>query len=261
MKQKSLTRVILCVLGLCLMMGNLGLMPALAAGNSSSVADDPSLYVDSYADFVKELKVLEDYADSYLNTQSKYKDAGELIVNFIRTGVERYNESLWPQLAGQEITGFVNYVKAQDQAKGTTAMRLRDIKEFKLPNGDTVDFGHMFGTLNIAYFAVIQSADLGGWAGDICDLLNYSFYFGDVPAGTVDEQAAYILDHCFGVDADNAFGMDDFYGDMDAFYLIKQMKAGETLSSVMEAYFTPDLDDGDRSAFFLNNRFKGLKTK
>lgn len=256
MKKMIWTRAIAGILTLCLLLGNLGMLPAFAAGD-----DDPNLYVDRYVDFVEELKVLEGYANSYLNTQSKYKDAGELIVNFIRTGVERYNESLWPQLAGQEITGFVDYVKAQDAANNTTAMRLRNIKFFKLPNGNSVDFGHMFGTLNIAYINVTASADLGGWAGDICDLLNYSYYHGNVPEGTVEEMAAYILENCFGVDAEDAFGMDDFYGDLDAFYLVNQMKAGKTLSTVMEEYFTEELDDGERSAYFLNNRFKGLKTQ
>ena len=256
MKKMIWTRAIAGILTLCLLLGNLGMLPAFAAGD-----DDPNLYVDRYVDFVEELKVLERYANSYLGVQSKYKDAGELIVNFIRTGVERYNESLWPQLAGQEITGFVDYVKEQDAANNTTAMRLRNIKFFELPNGNSVDFGHMFGTLNIAYINVTASADLGGWAGDLCDLLNYSYYHGNVPEGSVDEMAAYILENCFGVDAEDAFGMDDFYGDLDAFYLVNQMKEGKTLSSVMEEYFTEELDDGDRSAYFLNNRFKGLKTQ
>lgn len=233
-------------------------VPSEEVLSEEALAAEAELYVDTYADFVKYLKVLEGYADSF--AASSGKKAGELIVNFIRTGVERYNESLWPQLAGQEITAFVNYVANQDAQKGTTAMALRNIELFTLPNGNEVDFGHMFGTLNIAYINVQASADLGGWAGDICDLLYYSHNHGNVPAGTVDEMAAYIKANCFGVDADDAFGMDDFYGDMDAIYLIDQMKAGKKLSAAMEAYFTAELNDSDRSAYFLNNRFKGLET-
>ena len=248
---KKLGKILSFVLAICLLMGLVAPVGALAH----------TVDTRDYENFVANLKVLERYASNYAGIQSANKDEGELIVNFIRTGVERYNESLWPQLAGQEITGFVNYVKEQDEANNTNAMALRDIELFRLPNGNLVDFGHMFGTMNIAYVAVQASADLGGWAGDICDLLNYSYYYGKVPEGTVEEMAAYVLAKCFGVDADDAFGMDDFYGDMDAFYLVKQMKAGETLSAVMETYFTTELDDGDRSAYFLNNRFKGLETK
>ena len=225
----------------------------------TAAAEEEEGETKDYASFIAYLKVLEGYADSYAAANSG-KAAAELVINFIRTGVDRYNDGNWKTLAGEEIVGFTNYVKEQDAANGTKAMYLRNIviDDFKLPNGDLVDFGHMFGTLNIAYVASVQSADLGGWAGDICDLILYSKHFGNVPAGTIDEQAAFILQNCFGVNADDAFGMDDFYGDMDAFYLDKQVKAGKKLSTVMESYFTAELSDGDRSAFFMNNRFKGM---
>ena len=218
--------------------------------------------VADYQSFLSNLKVLEQYADEFAATNSKYT-AKVLVVNFIRTGVERYNDDNWTTLAGAEITDFVRYVEGRDAAKGTTAMLLRNIiiDEFVLPNGNQVDFGHMFGTLNIAFVASQESADLGGWAGDICDLLFYSKNYGNVPAGTVEERVAYIKNHCFGVNADDAFGMDDFYGDMDAYYLYHKSLAGDKLSTIMESYFTADLSDSDRAAYFLNNRFKGVKTQ
>ena len=130
--------------------------------------------VTNYADFMEDLKVLEGYAAEYAG-QIYGKDAGELVLNFIRTGVERYQDDNWETLAGQENTGFKNYVEAQDAAHGTTAMDLKNIviNNFVLPNGNQVDFGHMFGCMNISYVAP-GSADLSGWAGDICDLLQYS---------------------------------------------------------------------------------------
>ena len=233
--------------------------PEVTEPESSAKVTPGEPFVDNYADFIKNLKILEGYAKNFAATSAK--DEGELVINFIRTGVDRYNESLWPQLAGQEIVAFTNYVKQQDAAKGTNVMAMRNIKNFKLVNGNKVDFGHMFGTLNIAYISVQASADLGGWAGDICDLMYFSAFRGNVPEGTVEEMAAFIKENCFGVDASNAFGMNDFYGDMDAFYLINQVKAGKKLSAVMEEYFTEDLTDSDRAAYFMNNRFKGLKTR
>lgn len=221
--------------------------------------------VTNYADFLKYLKELEVYADEYAASSSKYKDASLLVINFIRTGVERYMSPYWSGLAGTEITDFTAFVKAQDAANGTSAMNLRNIviEDFTLPNGNPSDFGHMSGTMNILYYnSSVDAQDIAGWAGDICDLLLYSRDHGDVPEGTVDEMAAFILEKCFGVDADDAFGWDDFYGDMDAFYLVKEWKgSGKLLSSVMEEYYTEALNDSDRSAFFLNNRFKGVKTQ
>ena len=172
-----------------------------------------SAAVTNYADFMTELKQLETYADTY--AASVGRDAGELVLNFIRTGVERYQDSNWTTLAGEEIVGFTNYVKAQDAETGTTAMNLRDIetKDFKLPNGNQADFGHMFGCMNISYVAK-GSADLSGWAGDICDLLRYSVEnLDDINKntdGSVEAMAAYILENCFGADASGAFGWDDF---------------------------------------------------
>ena len=225
---------------------------------------EEELTVEDYATFLAELKVLEGYAVEFAASNSKYSDPNLLVANFIRTGVDRYNDGNWKTLAGEEITVFTSYVEEQDQSNGTTAMRLRNIvvSNFILPNGNQTDFGHMFGTMNISYVTNVQSADLGGWAGDICDLLTYSHNHGNVPAGTIDEMTAYILENCFGVDAKDAMGWDDFYGDMDAFYLSREWKgSGKKLSSIMEAYFTAQLDDEARSAYFLNNRFTGLKTQ
>jgi len=227
-------------------------IPVFAAGS-----------VTNYSEFMTNFKQLEIYAEEFGATNNK--DKGELVLNFIRTGVERYQDGTWSALAGEEITAFTQYVEAQDVAKGTTVMNLRDIviNNFTLPNGNPVDFGHMFGTMNISYVAAqIQSDDLSGWAGDICDLLFYSKYDVTVPQGTVDEMAAYILANCFGVNADDAFGMDDFYGDMDAYYIISEYQKGSgSYSSIMENYFTASLDDTARAVYFLNNRFRGVETK
>ena len=237
--------------------------------------------VTNYEDFMSKLKQLEIYADEYAKAVAG-RDPGELVLNFIRTGVERYQDDNWTTLAGQEIVGFTNYVKDQDARAAANevdttnnvdygtyvdgVMDLRNIvtDEFKLPNGNFVDFGHMFGCMNISYVAK-GSADLSGWAGDICDLLQYSRANLDAinenTDGTIESMTAYIQKNCFGVDASGAFGWDDFWGDMDAYYLIseyeKAKKAGDPVkfSTIMEAYFTGDLNDTNRTVYFMNNRF------
>ena len=211
--------------------------------------------VETYPDFLENLKVLEGYANEFAATSSKYKDTKLLVVNFIRCGVERYTEGLWNTLAQAEITEFTDYVKASDIENGTTAMCLRDIivDNFILPGGNQTDFGHMFGTMNISYVAP-NSSDLAGWAGDLCDLVYYSKKLG-VPDGTIEEKADYIRTLIFGRDAEDAFGMDDFYGDLDAYYIMANIKSASSISAIMEDYFVSGLDDGDRAIFFLNNRF------
>ncbi|MBR4033631.1 MAG: hypothetical protein IKJ04_02380, partial [Clostridia bacterium] len=223
--------------------------------------------VTNYEDFLKNLKVLEVYADAYHVQTPGSADPGELVLNFIRTGVERYQDDNWTTLAGQEYVAFTNYVKTQDENNGTTAMNLRDIviTDFKLPNGNPADFGHMFGCMNISYING-GSADLSGWAGDLCDLLDYSVRFiDDIYANTdrsVEQMAAYIGKNCFGADASDAFGWDDFYGDMDGYYFVSEyMKGSGSFSSLMEAYYTDTLSDKDRAVYFVNNRFGVEDTK
>ncbi len=215
--------------------------------------------VTNFEDFMNNLKVLEDYANAY--AEAVGRDPGELVLNFIRTGVERYQDDNWNTLAGYEIVGFTSFVKAKDSENSTTAMNLKNIviEDFTLPNGNKVDFGHMFGCMNISYVNK-GSADLSGWSGDICDLLQYSVAnIEDINKntdGSLESMVAYIRENCFGVDASGAFGWDDFWGDMDAYYIITEYERGAGIfSSIMEKYFTANLNDTDRTVYFMNNRF------
>ncbi len=251
---KKIPGKILSLIMATVMLFSLVPMSASAAGS-----------VTNYADFLAEFKQLEQYAAAFYDANPS-KSEGELVLNFVRTGVERYLDGNWATLAGQEITEFTAFVEAQDALNGTSVMNLRDIviDNFTLPNGNPADFGHMFGTMNISYInkSNTKTPDLSGWAGDLCDLLYYCARVGTVAGKTIDEKAAYILDKCFGVDADDAFGWDDFYGDMDGYYFVNEyIKGNGSFSELFEAYYTAELDDCDRAAYFLNNRFPGKTTK
>ena len=255
----------------------LALVMVLGAMPLTAIAVETTGSVTNYTDFIANLKILEGYANEYASSIHG-KDAGELVLNFIRTGVERYQDDNWNTLAGVENTGFTGYVKAQDAEKGTTAMSLKDIvvEDFILPNENPADFGHMFGCMNISYVAP-GSADLSGWAGDICDLLQYSVTQLDkIPGyatGDVETMAAYVKEYCLGVNASGAYGWDDFYGDMDAYYLVSEYKKAngtKKFSEIMENYFNgtlsdvdadAKLSDVDRTVYFMNNRFAVADSK
>ena len=233
---------------------------------TEATEETTELYVDTYADFLENLKILESYAAEYVKTNTK-EDPVLLVINYIRTGVERYTKGLWNTLCGGgENAGFVAYVKEQDAANGTAVVALRNLYEFTLPNGDAVEFEHMFGTLNISYIQTnINNHDLGGWAGDLCDLMDYAD--GKASGDTIEAFTKDVRENYLGVDANDAFGMLDIYGDLDAFYLNKQLKAyaardeSVTLSQLMEERFTESLTDKDRAEFFLHKRFSGLLTR
>ena len=255
-------------------------------GEDSTVTEEPEInedsygFVTSYSQFMELFVQLEVYAQEYADLYNK--DPGMLVLNFVRCGVERYLDSNWRTLAGEHEEGFTNFVIAKDADEANTikVMPLRNLQNFTIPNGqvngkgkdDSVDFGHMFGCMNISYVNK-GGADISGWAGDLCDLLKYSVEFGNVPDGTIDEMAAYIKDFCFGVDASKAYGWNDFFGDMDGYYFVNEYKkyqGGVLFSDLMKAYYengvlfekeeiqskNPNgLSDFDRTVYFINNRF------
>ena len=217
--------------------------------------------VSDYSSFITELKVLEQYANDYAAINSL--DATELVINYIRTGIEEYNTDSWAILAGAENTAFVSYVADQDAANGTTAQALRGIGTFQTPNGQTVEFAHMFGAMNIAYYNnnAQTSADFGSWAGDICDLMDYSK--GKLVSTDLEAMAQEIRTTYLGVDAEDAhsFGYLDIYADLDSYYFMSNLTGNATLSSLMESYYTGGLTDTDRAVYFLTNRFPDSVTQ
>ena len=217
--------------------------------------------VSDYATLLSLLKTLDGYAKDYAASHSG-EDATELVLNFVRTGVERYNDGNWKILAGEEKTAFVTYVSEQDAANGTSVMALRDIEVMAAPSGEDMDFGHIFGTLDITYHMAktnpteAQSdADLGGWAGDVCDLLDFTH--DKVSDTDVDTMADQIRTTYLGVDdpEGHEFSWTDVYGDLDAVYIMDGLKSGKTVSTVFSQYYNTYLTNSSRAKYFLKSRF------
>ena len=214
-----------------------------------------------YGTFLSSLKVLEGYASDYALANGG--DATALVLNYIRTGIEKYNTDSWATLAGAENTAFVKYVAQRDTEKGTTAQAVRGIEPFNAPDGTKVDLPHMFATMDLTYYnnKAQTTLDYGGWAGDIVDLMSYSN--GKVSATDVEAMSAEILEKYMASTDDtvDSFDLYDFRGDLDAYYLITNMTGGKTISSLMEGYFTGSLTDAARAEYFAKNRFADSKTK
>lgn len=215
-----------------------------------------------YDAFLSALKVLEAYAGDYAATNPDM-DSTELVINYIRTGIEKYNSDSWAILAGPENTEFVSYVAQRDTEEGTAAQSLRGIGTFETPNGQTVEFGHLFGALNIAYHGdnAQEPADFGSWAGDICDLMDYSR--GKLEAADVEGMAQEVRESFLGVDDDGAhsFGYLDIYADLDAHHFMSELSGDATLSSLMESYYKSGPTDAERALSFLTGRFPGATTQ
>ncbi len=249
---------------------------AASGGNAAATT-----MISDYATFLSCFKVLEGYAQTYAE-ENAGEDANALIINYIRTGVERYTSGTWEMVCGKENTAFTAYVSEQDTANNTSASALKNLGNFTLPNGNKVDLGHVFGAMDVANYAKVQGmtdavvqarADMGSWAGDIADLM-FCAENVDIPEKVdttetdVDILAANIRTKYLGVDygtlnsVDHSFTDTDLYGDMDAFYLTTEMnRGGVALSTIIENYFTAGLTDASRASYFLTNRLGGMVTK
>ena len=237
--------------------------------------------VSDYETFLSCFKVLEGYAQTYAE-ENAGEDANALIINYIRTGVERYTSGTWEMVCGKENTAFTTYVSEQDTANNTSASALKKLGNFTLPNGNKVDLGHVFGAMDVANYAKVQGmadavvqarADMGSWAGDITDLMYCAENVDisdkvDTSETDVDILSANIRAKYLGVDfgtlndVDHSFTDTDLYGDLDAFYITTEMnRGGASLSTIIENYFTAGLTEAARASYFLTNRLGGVVTK
>ncbi|MBR2867878.1 MAG: phosphodiester glycosidase family protein [Clostridia bacterium] len=225
--------------------------------------------------FMINLALLEEMAISYA-TEVPGKDPAELVIKYIRTGVEDYVDGSWGIMAGYEDKGFADYVaRVEDEYNSMEGIEefiivseMKNIELFELPNGDLVDFGHMFGAMDITYHnkKSRNHADVAGWAGDIVDLIEFSDYGGT--DGSLDEMIKTVSEDYLlkdNPDEVGGFNQQDIYADMDALYLMNNI-IGKTYSdffitSLFEEYFTEELTLESRADYFLKNRLGGVSTR
>ncbi len=225
--------------------------------------------------FLEGLEALEYYAHVYAETNPG-KDPMKLMINYLRTGVDRYTDDSWETMAGAPETAFIKDVLAYDDINGTHAYALREMdnKKLTMPNGQIMEFDHLFGAMNVSsknnYGT--NNTDFGSWVGDLCDLMLF-VWEGETNKGgysegnyeTIDELLSLINKEYFGKNASAAFAgsfsIADIRADLDVFYFIDRIKEGEkSLLAIFNELYTAELSDASRAAYFLNNRFPGSMT-
>ena len=245
----------------------------------------PEPYIDNYEDFITNLALLEEMAEVYV-LENPGKDPLALVIKYIRCGVERYTTGSWGIMAGYEDAKFAQYVAAmedsinaqiesEDQMLKVTA--LRNLKNFTVPGVDnsipgvtdadnvTMDFGHMFGTMDITYHnnGSINHADVAGWTGDLVDLLS-TVDRHNVTADSFEELVATIkndyLCQSFANESDQ-FSLADMYGDLDGLYIMNTLAdtkyANGVLTEIISEYFNAEPTLKDRASYFLRERLNG----
>ena len=272
--KKSIIKRVLPLLLSVLMIFSVIPMQAFAA-EPTAVAAEPS--INDYETFVTYVSLLEEVAYLY-TAENPGVDPLNLVIKYIRTGVDRYNSGSWNIMAGYEDAAFAEYVAAIEEMLNAEATceeekiyisALKNINNFYLPNGDYADLGHVFGTMDITYHnkGSQNHADVGGWAGDLVDLLELSDING--VSGTLEEMVADISANYLGKDFSPVpgFSTADIQGDIDAYYIMQALNNTEysygVLADIMLNYFTEDLDNVQRAGYLLKNRLgtTGNKTQ
>lgn len=192
------------------------------------------LYLNGETSFnatVERIKKLEELAGKWIaDTAYSTYTARQLAVMYIRTG--NYDNDYWNGLAGTIPDGFVTYVNDNysftNRYGSTDDVRTLRTLASLTPNGSTeeIDFVHLMAVINMYDKGITPSgiyatlypsiydktdiADLGGWGGDLVDLIT------DIKGET--GTYASILNKAkekMG-SADSRFGSADYYADLDA---------------------------------------------
>ena len=265
---KKLGKRVLPILLAILMVFSLAPIGAFAA------EDEPC--ITRYDEFILNLYLLEEVANIYVAEVDDTADIYDLIIKYIRTGVDRYNSGSWGIMAGYENVDFANFVAelegplSEEIGIELNLLGLKNLKHFDIPNGDIIDFGHMFGTMDITYNnkGSVAHADVGGWAGDIVDLMSAGD-LGEV-SGTIEEMVAELSENylCKNLDeivgANGSFSLTDMYGDLDAYYIMDNLPDEYEyyiFTETVEGYFTEELDDAFRAEYLLKNRLGTTGTR
>ncbi len=234
--------------------------------------------INSYEELVFNLALLEEIAYEYVRINPG-KDPVALVIKYIRTGVERYNSGSWGIMAGYEDPEFAKFVTMMEDMVNAevtdgvylAATGLKNINQFALPNGNNADIGHVFGAMDITYHnkGSQNHADVSGWAGDLVDLLEASDMAGVSGSldAMIDNVAKNVLGKTLPIQGAPSMSQEDIYGDLDAYYIMYTLdKVGEDyvagmLAEIFMNYFTEDLTDEQRAAFFLRNRLGTTGTR
>ena len=250
--------------------------------------------IEDYETFFFYLGLLESIAYMYSAEYAPDTDPAELVIKYIRTGVDRYNSGSWEIMAGKEDKKFAEFVAAMEDELNLSSedgmdswlaiCSLKNLGMIFMPNDELMDIGHVFGVMDITYHnkGSQNHADVAGWAGDIVDLINdtadgYADGQGKaIPVtGTVEEMTEIISTYYLadpGADCeDGAFDLYDMRADLDGLYFMQtidfanfnadlEMLCGTFALAFME-YYTEELNDTQRAKFYLENRLGTTGTR
>ena len=200
---------------------------------------------------------LETYIKDYMKEKSYNKTTlTHLIVSYIRLG--GYSTQEWTIAGGSIPDDLDAYIKSKDEEKGTTAQATQTYRDMVMPNGDKLDFVHMFAVMNgiehgNSYSG--QFAHLVGWGGDTEQLLE------DImnEQGDVDSLMEIAKTNYFRIKG--GFDEADLISDLDGPILLNKKNDDNNFADFMKIYYNEVRSEKERVTQFFDLTFPSLKSQ
>ena len=209
---------------------------------------------DSFDKVMNDLENLEKYIKEYIKEKSyTEKTLTHLIVCYIRLGA--YSTTEWSIAGGTLPDDLVDYIKAKDAEYGTTAQATQTYRDMVMPNGDPIDFVHMFAVMNgiengNSYSD--QFAHLVGWGGDTEQLLE------DImnQQGDLESLMKYAEENYFRIKG--GFDEADLISDLDGPILLYNKNDNNNFADLMRNYYKDNEQSENRVNKFVELTFPNL---
>ena len=205
---------------------------------------------------LEDLEDLESYIKEYI-TEKSYTESSltHLIVCYIRLGAYKSNE--WTIAGGQIPNDLAEYISSKDEENETTAKKTQKYREIITPNGDKIDFVHMFAVMNGIESGNSYStnfAHLVGWGGDteqlLEDIMNQN--------GDLESLIEFAKNNYFRIKG--GFDENDLISDLDGPIILSYKNDYNNFADIMRYYYTTK-DNRNRVNKFIQLTFPGLVNK
>ena len=203
-----------------------------------------------------DLEDLESYIKEYI-TEKSYTESSltHLIVCYIRLGAYKSNE--WTIAGGQIPNDLAEYISSKDEENETTAKKTQKYREIITPNGDKIDFVHMFAVMNGIESGNSYStnfAHLVGWGGDteqlLEDIMNQN--------GDLESLIEFAKNNYFRIKG--GFDENDLISDLDGPIILSYKNDYNNFADIMRYYYATK-DNRNRVNKFIQLTFPGLVNK
>ena len=206
---------------------------------------------------MNDLEDLESYIKEYITEKSITQSSlTHLIVCYIRLGA--YSSSEWQIAGGQIPNDLAEYISSKDEENETTAKKTQTYRDIVTPNGDKIDFVHMFAVMNGIEYGNSYTdnfAHLVGWGGDTEQLV-----LEDImeKSGDLESLMELAKNNFFRIKG--GFDESDLISDLDAPIILSNKNDHNNFADLMRNYYTNN-DNSNRVNKFIQLTFPNLVHK